>query len=270
MHRILTDIKKYILIYFIFVKNCLIAQMEYRINFISGIAVECGYLLAKILYIVVIYRAGVVINGLTPDAILMFIGTYIIMTGLYMGLFAVNFYSLSGYIRDGTLDMFIIKPISLQFITTLRYIDFGMPIPNVTAGIVLVVIGWNKVGIPVTLINIIGFICFIIGGVFLNYALFLLPQLLSFWTVKTGGVNEISNALWDFNNMPMGIYNKWIQRIGTFLIPVFLITNYSPLFVLSKLSYYYIIWGILAPIIFMIICRLLWNFAVRNYTSASS
>lgn len=244
--------------------------MEYRINFISGIAVECGYLLAKMLYVIVIYRVGVKINGLTPDAILMFIGTYIIMTGLYMGLFAVNFAALPNYIRDGTLDIFITKPISLQFITTLRYVDFGMPIPNIIAGVILIVVGWDKVGIPATFLNIIGFIFFIIGGVFINYALFLIPQLLSFWTVKTGGVNEISNALWDFNNMPMGIYNKWIQRIGTFLIPVFLITNYSPLLVLGKLSYFYIIWGTVTPVVLMIICRQLWNFAVRNYTSASS
>ena len=37
---------------------------------------ELGYFLAKIVYMIVIYKTNVPINGLTPDEVLVFFGTY--------------------------------------------------------------------------------------------------------------------------------------------------------------------------------------------------
>ena len=63
-------------------------------------------------------------------------------------------------------------------------------------------------------------------GNLLTYSLFLIPNLLCFWIVASRGIADITAALWDFNNMPQLIYGKWMQRIGTFILPVFVITNF--------------------------------------------
>lgn len=264
------ELRKHIIIYFMFMKNCLISEMEYRINFVFNCMVELAYFAIKLTYVVVVYNLGVNIKGLSPDAILLFVGSYTTMTGLFMMFFWQNFASLPDKIANGNLDMYIVKPVSMQFITTLRHIDIGFPIPNLIGGVVMTVLGWRRTGIDVSIINISGFILYMITGICLTYSLFLLPQLLAFKTIKTSGIIEISNALWDFNNMPMGIYNKFVQGIGVFIVPLLMITNFSPLFVLGKMSTSYMIWGIAAPIIFMFITRLLWKKAIRNYTSASS
>ncbi|WP_242861439.1 ABC transporter permease [Cellulosilyticum ruminicola] len=264
------EIKRYLKIYKLFIKNCLMAQMEYRINFITGVIVESGYLLAKALYAIVVYSTGVSIGGLSSDAILLFIGTYTMMTGIYMGLFYVNFQKIPEYVRDGSLDLYITKPISTQFMVTMRYFDFGMPIPSIIGGLTMIVIGWRRLNIGITPLHIIGFIGFMLTGILLTYSIFLLPQILSFWTVKTSGVNDISNALWDFNNMPKGIYSKRVQQFGTFVIPIFLISNCSPLVILDKLSIGESVWAISATILFFILSRFLFYKAMRNYSSASS
>lgn len=123
----LGTLRNYLMIYFLFIKNCFIAQMEYRRTH-TRIAVEIAYLFAKLLYVVVVYETDLHIGSITPDGILMFVGTYTIMTGLYSGLFFPNFVRVSEYIRSGTLDLLMVKPISLQFLVSLRYIDLGMPI----------------------------------------------------------------------------------------------------------------------------------------------
>ena len=61
-----------------------------------------------------------------------------------------------------------------------------------------------------------------------------------------------------------------MQRIGTFLLPVFVITNFPGLFLMGELSPLLMAWGIIAPILFFGITRLVWKRAVRNYSSASS
>ena len=57
MRAILREIKKHLMIYGLFVKNSLMAQMEYRFNFIGNLAMESGYLLVKLSYVVVVYSS---------------------------------------------------------------------------------------------------------------------------------------------------------------------------------------------------------------------
>lgn len=269
VRAIKNTLKRYIGLLCLFAKYSFMEQLEYRINFVSGIAVECGYMLAKLMYVVLIYQVGAEIHGMKPDHMVMFIGTYIMMTGFYMSVYP-NFCAIPQYVREGTMDMLITKPINLQFMVTLKKIDFGMPIPNVLCGIILICYGWNKSGLPVNPVSVFSFVFFVVSGIFLTYFLFLIPKLFSFWIVADQGIHQITEAVWDFNNMPMNIYGKRVQMFGTFVIPLFLITNYPTLMVMNKLPVYMILWGIAAPILFFMINRFLWKAAMKQYTSASS
>ncbi len=270
MKPIYREIEKHLFIYFLFVKNCLASQMEYRINFITGIAMECGYLIVKIMYVVVIYRSGKTIHGLSPDAMLLFIGTFVIVTGFYAGLFMMNFFQMREQIRSGNLDLLITKPVSLQFMLTLRRSDMGIMVIDLTAGIIMVAIGWSRLHIPFNIINALGFTGFLMGGAAVGYAIFLLPQILSFWLINTGAIAEFTDSFWDFNNVPMSVYNQIIQRVGVFIFPIFVVTNFPALFVLGRMNVIYIIWGMAAPVLLLTITRLAWNVAIKNYSSASS
>lgn len=270
MDKVIAAVRKHMMIYFLFMKNSLIGYMEYRANLFAALTMELVYLCSKILYVVFIYRSGIRINGVSPDEIMIFVGTFIIMTGIYTGFFMDNFYSLPEHVRNGTLDMYITKPLSLQFMTTLRHTNFVLPVPNLVAGITMVAMAWGKMGIPVNFRNIAGYLLILCSSTCIAYAIFLAPQILSFWTVKTGAIIEIADRCWDFNNMPMMIYTKWMQRIGVFVIPVFFITNFPAMFLVGKLNSLYIVWAVVAPILFLTSVRLFWNIAVRNYSSASS
>lgn len=259
----------YIKLLGLFAKYSLMSVMEYRINFASGVLVEMGWMMVKLLYVVIVYRAGINIGMLTPDHIMLFIGTYTLMTGFYM-LYYFNFTSLPDMVRQGELDLYIVKPVSLQFYVTMRRVDFALFLPNFLAGTVLIVTGWRRAGLPFTFLSVSGFLLFLLCGCLLTYSLFLLPYLLGFWILSVGGIADITAALWDFNNMPSAIYGKWMQRIGTFLLPVFVITNFPGLFLMGQLSAGMVIWGVTVPILFFAITRFVWKKAVRNYSSASS
>ena len=127
---------------------------------------------------------------------------------------------------------------------------------------------WQREGLPVTFANLAGFVVFCIAGWFLTYCLFLIPELLSFWFVAAGGAQALSSAVFDFNNTPMNLYPKWLQRVGIFLVPVFLITNFPTLFVMGALSPALIAWGLAAPWLVFALQRLIWRRAMRRYTSA--
>jgi ABC-2 type transport system permease protein len=270
MRAILVEIKKHLLIYVLFLKNSLMAQMEYRFNFIGNLSMETGYLLVKLSYVVVVYRSGVKINGLSPDEILLFIGTFVTLTGVYAGLFMINNFNLRGKIKDGDLDLLLTKPISLQFIATLRQADLTIFSVDVIAGSIMIAVAWARLGIPASLLNLGGFIAFMLVSCLISYSLFLLPQVLSFWLMNTSAIAEITDSFWDFNNMPMDIYNTWIKQIGVFILPIFVITNFPPMFVLHKMPPIYLAWSLLVPFILLFFVRLLWSKGLKSYSSASS
>ena len=261
--------KKYLRLAGVFMKYSLMSQLEYRINFISGLAVELGWMLVKLLYVAVGYRIGVNIGAFTPHHIMIFIGIYVLMTGFYM-LYYTNFTGIGQMVQTGELDMYLVKPVSLQFLVTLRQWSFPMFLANFIAGSILIATGWHRAGLPVSFGRVAGFLFLLVCSNLLTYSLFLIPNLLCFWIVSARGLEAITAAMWDFNNMPQMIYGKWIQRIGTFILPVFIITNFPGLFLMGKLPFAMFLWAVAAPVLFFFLARIMWKKAVRNYSSASS
>lgn len=270
MLAVSASVKKYISIYILLIKSCLSAQMEYRLNFFISMAVEAGFLLTKLLYVLVVYNTGIQINGYSPDAILLYVGTFSIITAVYTGVFMVNFYQIPKLINTGTLDILITKPISLQFLVSTRQVNLSMPIPNFVGGAVMVYIAWSRLGLDYDFYTLFLYVLFILSGIVMAYAVFLIPQLLAFWIVKTDALFEIADRAWDFNTMPMVIYTKWIQRFGVFLLPIFAISNFPNLFLLDRLPPVYVLWAVAGPLLFVAVARWLWKLSVKSYSSASS
>lgn len=270
MGEILREIKKHLRIYILFVKFSVMSQMEYRSNFIGNMAMETGYLFVKLSYAVVVYRANTTIKGLSPDEILLFIGTFVTLTGMYAGLFMINNFGLRGKILNGDLDLLMTKPVSLQFMATLRQTDLTLFAVDVIAGLAIVIIAWTRLAIPATLVTVGGYVILLGLSSIVGYSLFLLPQILSFWLLNTSAIASITDSFWDFNSMPMSIYTNGIRFVGVFVIPVFVITNFPPLFVLDKMPPTYLIWALVAPLLLLGIVRWAWQKGIRNYNSASS
>lgn len=264
------EIKKHITLIGIFTKRYIMSQMEYRSSFFTILIIETLILMSKLLYTVVIYSTDIVIEGLKPEAIMMFTGTFFIISAVYGAFFMFNFTTLRQSIYDGSLDLAITKPISLQFYATVSTIDIAVAIPNFIAGVIMVGKSFQELHVPVTVITIGGYCFYVIMGIVLLYSILLLPHLVSFWLIKSEGLNEIVSSISNFNIMPMAIYPKTIQLIGTFFIPIFIVSNYPPMFVLGLLGRNLQIWGVVVPILLFVIARIMWKLSIRHYSSIAN
>ncbi|WP_337034139.1 ABC transporter permease [Paenibacillus illinoisensis] len=266
----LSEIQKHVRMFFIFAKNSLVGYMEYKANFYSGLIMETVFLFTKLIYIIFVFQLGIEINGISPDQMMIFTGTYTIMIAIYTGLFMDNFYRFAGHIRNGTLDLYMTKPLSLQFMISFRNVNYAFPIPNLIAGITMIVLAWRRLGIEPSFIHLAGYIGVILSSTIVMYSVLLLPQILAFWTVKSGSIFDILDKCWDLNNMPMYIYPKWLQRIGLYVVPILFITNMPSVYLIDRLDFFLGIWIFAAPVISLLVVRLFWKLAVRHYESASS
>jgi len=268
MREILKEIKKHLVVYRLFAKTSLMQQLEYRANFVITVLAECTWLASKLLYAFVVQKTGSNVGGLSPDQVMLFVGTFIILTAFYTSTLMNNFGYIPWQVRRGELDMLLVKPISTQFHLTMREVEFGVPIPNIIGGIVTIAIAWKRLGLSVGFANIAAYVFLIFSGLALTYSIFLIPCLLTFWTVRIDSVIEIIYRFWDFNNMPMQIYGNLIQQLGIFLFPIFVIANFPVMALFETLSPFMYIWGVAIPIIMFMITRKLFNIAIRKYSGA--
>ncbi len=70
--------------------------------------------------------------------------------------------------------------------------------------------------------------------------------------------------------MPMSIYGKVVRVIGIYIVPVFVIANYPPMFILNKLSTVDIIWAIIAVTAAFCTARWIFNRGIHHYESTGS
>jgi ABC-2 type transport system permease protein len=265
----LREIAKHIRVYLMLVRLNVMSQMEYRANFVTGILMELGYLVVKLLYVVVAFDVGRDIAGFSPDQMLVFVGTFITATGFYAGLYMLNFFQLSGLVKDGSFDTLMTKPISLQFMATLRRCDVGIFLTDFIAGLIVTGIGFSRLSGDIDFWRMLGYVGFLLAGSAVGYAIFLIPQALVFRVVNASAIAGITDSFWDFNNVPMVVYDRVGQALGSFVIPMFLITSFPSLFALGGLSGAQVAWGIAAPIVLIALSRFLWKRGLKHYSSAS-
>lgn len=264
------ELVKHARIYGFLLKINAMRQLEYRLNIALNIMVEMGYLGVKLIYAYIIHDTGVHIAGLSPDSIYLFIGTYMLMTVFFVSMLQFNIVVFDQQIRDGDFDLILTKPVSSQFMATLKHVDTWISIPNIIVGLGLIGYGWHASEVAFSITNIVGFTSFIALGIVTMYGLFVLPLLLAFKFKNISALQSFYWAMWDFNNLPHKIHIRPVQLMGAVVFPLFLITNWSPLFVLDQLSTPELIWGIVAPIILFSLTRILWKVALKHYESATS
>jgi len=248
----------------------LMGHLEYRANFITGLLIEGGYLIVKLLYILVAYQAGKSIAGFSADEILVFIGTFVLCTGFYAGLYMMNLFQLSSLVRDGSFDLILTKPVSSLFLATFRRSDLALFLLDVIAGLVLVVLGLIRLKTNVDLGLVVGYAFFTASGAAVGYALWLVPMTLVFRMVNADAVAGLADSFWDFNNVPMVVYDQVGKFVGVFVIPIFVITNFPSLFLLGRMPVEYWIWAFVAPPLFLGIAIFAWNRGLRRYASGGN
>ncbi len=246
------------------------SQMEYRANFVTGILMEAGYLLAKVMYVIVAYSAGKRIAGYSPDELLVFVGSYVTLTGFYAGVFAMNLFQLTTLVRDGSFDLLLVKPVNTQFYATFRRSDMGPLFFDAIAGIVMVAIGLVRSGTAIDAPLVLGWSFFAAAGAAVGYSLWIIPISLVFRIVRADAIAGLADTFWDFNNVPMVVYGRVGQLIGVFVVPIFVITNFPALFALGRLPPLWFAWGIAAPVVFGLLASRLWNASVRQYASGGN
>ncbi|MCS7460476.1 ABC-2 family transporter protein [Paenibacillus doosanensis] len=258
-------------LYFQYMLILLKSQMQYRVSFLLLTLGQCLTPFTMFAGVYFMFERFGQIQGWTfYEVALCFAVTY--MAFAITECFVRGFDVFSSLVVSGDFDRLLVRPRSTALQVLGSRFEFAR-IGRLLLSAAVLVWAASSINIDWTPLKVTALLLMVSGGVVIFTGIFILAASISFWTVQ--GL-EIANIFTDggreMTQYPLTIYQKWVRRFFTFVIP-FGCANYLPLlFILGREGANHPIYAFipLAGFLFLVPCLLVWNIGVRHYRSTGS
>ena len=258
-------------VYGVMFRNSLIREMNFQLNFLLWILVEILWFMGQIVFIEVVFSYVGAIGGWTKWEVVLLIGTHQLIGQLFQAFFYMNLANLPELVRTGKMDFMLLLPIDTQFMVSLK--QFGMDnVINAFVGAGFVIFALWKMAIVPTLAQLLLYAVAVCCGILIHYSIMLVFAASSFWMVRSQGLIYGYYSLFNIGRYPDTIYRGAFKLVFSWLIPVIIVANIpSRLLIHAAENPWPIMLQLLAATLLMVGgTRLMWNSALRRYSSASS
>jgi ABC-2 type transport system permease protein len=177
--------------------------------------------------------------------------------------------------RKGSFDHFLLRPVPvfwqvLSSDVTLRRIGRIV----LGAGLFVTALQFNDINWTVTKVVYLPLV--VVGMVLFFGGLFVVGSSLTFWTVESVEAMNILTYGGSFLiTYPMSIYQEWLRRLFTFVVPAIFLNYYPALYFLEKEDPFHFpaFAHFLAPVAGLAVfgvALLFWRFALKHYQSTGN
>jgi ABC-2 type transport system permease protein len=186
--------------------------------------------------------------------------------------FARGFDMFSNLIINGDFDRILVRPRGTILQVLGSKLDFSR-VGRLVQSMLVLAYSISKLGVEWDLFKILTLIFMVLSGVVIFTGLYIMGAALCFWTVEgLEVINIFTDGCREMAQYPLSIYQEWIRKFFTFVIP-FGLVNYLPLMhILNKTkdsSPLYMLIPLLG-MLFILPCLWVWGFGVKHYKSTGS
>ena len=263
------NIKKYLEVYSYFNYSSFSIELEYKINLFIDLITSILGLIGSVFLLSIFFSNTNQIGGWNFNQALIIQGIYTILNGVTNTWFNPNLKEIVKYIREGTLDYVLLKPIDSQF-----WISFKRISPT---GLIEILLGFLVISycfylndISLNLSSFILLIITLICSISILYSLWFLISTTTIWFVKTWNATEVLRSFLYMGRFPLNSFSFSLRIFFSTVIPITFITTIPSEVLLGLSPAWKIILEVLVSMVFLIVSRKFWKFALRFYTSASS
>lgn len=239
---------------------------QYKTNLfllaISSVIISLGELIGVLILFKTFSSVG---NWGFYESLLMF--GLITMCYAFVECFARGFDTFSDLIQNGSLCQILVRPTNILtqiFGSKIELSKFG----KIFVGLGCCIVALIKMNITWNILKVLVIIGMVMCSCLVVFGLICICAGVSVFTIENLEVlNIISNGSRDLSYYPINIYNKWLRRIFTFVIPLACF-NYLPLSFLTGTGNIPMWLCALSPFIgslFVIPCLLFFLWAVKKY-----
>lgn len=251
------------------VRVSLIREMEFRVNFFSGLLRQTMWLLAFVFFVETIFQNTTALAGWNKSEVLIVLALSRLIEGTINTLFGRNIANFPSLVRTGTFDYLLTKPLPSQF--TVAFSRFKlMETGNILAGIGLLIYALALQPQLPGFTAWLAALFFAIAGITIYYCLLMISVSLVFYLEQFEAFPAISGLLSDPLTVPFNVFPAGIQTVLTYLIPLAFVVFVPAQALTDRLHTWQLPVALLITTVFLILTNFAWRAGLRRYTSASS
>ena len=250
-----------------FWKATIIQSMEYRTSFLFSILANFMDFTFGLLQYLLFFTAAKSIAGWATYEMLTLYAVFMNVFALHFIFLYPNLVAMGEMVNTGNLDMILTKPVSAQLILSFRRISLEELGSLFTANFLLFWLAYNG-KLILTLATIAQFLTAIFCSLTLIYCLFLLLISAAIKMEKLDNMSQLMWSLFSFCRYPTSVYPKWLRAIFFSFFPIAFISTVPAKALLGTADWNLILSGLSVSVIALFISKLLWNQAIKGYTSA--
>ncbi len=244
------------------------SEMEYRLNFLSSAAVSIFWMVWAAVGVSVYFRFTGQVAGWSYPELLVVIGLFFTVNGLRQAIFEPNLERIGEYVRRGTLDMLLTKPVDAQLLVSFRYLGIGN-VMDPLLGLVVTGVGLALSGRGLSVGALPPFALLFAAAIALLYALTLALMALAVVLVGAEELGSVSFAVVELARFPVQLYRNPVQSVLT-VLPIAFLTTFPAQALLGRLNPVLLL---VAPAVAagsVALATLTWRRSLRSYSGASA
>ncbi len=249
----------------------------FRAHFLIEMLTQTFWIAAQLILFQIIYARVSQIQDWSQFEYFAFLATGMLINGLVEAFFMPNCANLSEKIRTGNMDFAMLKPIDTQFLISFETVDFAM-VNQVIISLGILSFSLWKLGVTITVVNVLLYLLLVIIGVILFYSLMIALASTSIWMGRNQSLYEFWFYITVFARYPQNFYRQaWGGEIlwfaFSFLLPILLVVTVPARVLLEKTLEPNAIVLFIAPmatLVCLLVSRRIFKWSLSHYRSASS
>ena len=260
---------RYLKIYRSFLRSSVQRELEFKANFFLNIVQNLLWVAFFVFLLKVVYSNTPSVAGWTEGDSYVLSATIFFTYAVLIMLTSANLMEIPEKVRKGTLDFDLIKPVDSQFIVSIRKFHFD-EFGTILGGFVMLVIGLSIGHHVPDAAQWVTYALMCACAVAIFYSFQFMLMTLGIWLVRVDNLWVLGETVYYIARFPIDIYRAPIRILLTYYIPIAFIAAQPTLVLLSRRPLTDSLYSIAWAVVFFIISRLFWKFALSKYSSASS
>lgn len=225
-----------------------------------------------ILTLDVVFSRTNTLAGWGPAQALVVLGFFTCMSGVLQAFVEPNlvFFAVR-VLHSGLLDEVLLRPVPSVVLASLGTCQ-PWALAQVVLGIGVIATGLLRAGATPSVLEIGAGVLVVLAGIATMWATRLLVAALAFWS-PYGDPSVLYDAAWQLGRYPVGIYPAALRVILATVVPIAFLTTVPARILLGGRESSIVVpvlGGLVVALAAVLVAILVWNRALRRYTSATS
>src|ERR1041384_8036312 len=194
-------------------------ELQYRANFIASLLGTVFDMATALLPRSLFFSHTTALGGWDYWEIVVLLGVFNALTGVVEAVLRPGIGRLAGDVRNGGLDLVLMKPVDAQGFVSFRHLDIWR-FTDIVLGLALAGYALFRLGHSPTVAQLAAFGVTLAAAAVVVYAIWVVLMCLAFWFVSVENIAVLFDAVYEGARYPVSAYPGALRFLFVYLIPI--------------------------------------------------